>query len=48
MNSLRSKNHTVIGTEINSTLDRTSEERFIVPDGKIYAHTEIQVRQDRI
>jgi hypothetical protein len=48
MNSLRSKNHPVVGTEINSTLDRTSEERFIVPDGKIYAHTEIQIRQDRI
>ncbi|KAL3449871.1 hypothetical protein BJX65DRAFT_305885 [Aspergillus insuetus] len=48
MNSLRSKNHPVVGTEINSTLDRTSEERFIIPDGKIYAHTEIQVRQDRI
>ncbi|KIA75485.1 hypothetical protein HK57_00034 [Aspergillus ustus] len=48
LNSLRSKNTAVVGTGINNTQDRTSEERFIVPVGKIYAHTEIEVRQDRM
>jgi hypothetical protein len=36
----------IVGTDIHSALDRTSEERILVPDGKIYAHTEIEVRQD--
>jgi hypothetical protein len=48
MNTLRGKQHVVVDTEIISKLDRTSEERFIVPDGRIYAHTEIEVRQDRM
>ncbi|KAL4924262.1 putative integral membrane protein Pth11-like [Aspergillus undulatus] len=37
--------HAVMGTNIHSALDRTSEERIFVPEGKIYAHTEIEVRQ---
>lgn len=36
----------IVGTDIHSRFDRTSEERILVPDGKIYAHTEIEVRQD--
>ncbi|KAL4876445.1 hypothetical protein BJY04DRAFT_231626 [Aspergillus karnatakaensis] len=52
MNSLRSRDrergHAVMGTNIRSELDRTSEERIFVPQGKIYATTEIEVRQDRI
>ncbi|KAL4750567.1 hypothetical protein BDW72DRAFT_213340 [Aspergillus terricola var. indicus] len=48
MHSLRGRNndHTVIGTGIHSGIDRSSEERIFVPEGKIYAHTEIEVRQD--
>ncbi|KAL2864830.1 uncharacterized protein BJX67DRAFT_373640 [Aspergillus lucknowensis] len=46
MNSLQHKNHIVVGTNTHSTMDRTSEERFIVPNRKIYTHTEIEVRQD--
>ncbi|KAL2812643.1 hypothetical protein BJX63DRAFT_421689 [Aspergillus granulosus] len=48
LNSLGSKNRTMVGTEINTALDRTSEERFIIPDGKIYAHTEIEITQGRM
>ncbi|KAL3480530.1 hypothetical protein BJX99DRAFT_266449 [Aspergillus californicus] len=46
MGALRSRDHTVIGTDIHSALDRTSEERFIIPEGKIHAHTEIEVREN--
>ncbi|RDW74278.1 putative integral membrane protein Pth11-like [Aspergillus mulundensis] len=50
MHALRSRNHdqdhAVMGTDIHSAIDRTSEERIFVPEGKIYAHTEIEVRQD--
>ncbi|KAL4789236.1 hypothetical protein BDV19DRAFT_383279 [Aspergillus venezuelensis] len=52
----RGRDHTVIGTGSStnnhtvmsgqSSLDRTSEERIFVPEGKIYAHTEIEVRED--
>ncbi|KAL2826423.1 hypothetical protein BDW59DRAFT_171819 [Aspergillus cavernicola] len=44
MGGLRGRDHAVMGTEIHSGLSRISEERFIVPEGKIYAHTEIQIR----
>ncbi|KAL4806078.1 hypothetical protein BDV18DRAFT_160146 [Aspergillus unguis] len=41
--------HTVIGADIHTGIDRGSEERIFVPEGgKIYAHTEIEVRQDHI
>ena len=48
MHSLRGRanDHTVIGTGNLSGIDRSSEERIFVPEGKIYAHTEIEVRQD--
>ncbi|KAL4781109.1 hypothetical protein BJX76DRAFT_24540 [Aspergillus varians] len=41
-------NHAVVGTDIQSGTDRASEERIFVPEGKIYAHTEIKVQQDRV
>ncbi|KAL4913886.1 hypothetical protein BDW62DRAFT_220465 [Aspergillus aurantiobrunneus] len=48
MHPLRSRDHTVVGTDIHTGVDRTSEERILVPEGKIYTHTEIEVRQDRL
>jgi hypothetical protein len=48
MDTLQSRDHAIVGTDIHGNTDRTSEERIFVPDGKIYAHTEIEVRQDQI
>ncbi|KAI9371381.1 hypothetical protein BJX61DRAFT_534863 [Aspergillus egyptiacus] len=43
----RGPDHGFVGT-VHSGVDRGSEERIFVPDGKIYATTEIDITQDRI
>ncbi|KAJ5901880.1 hypothetical protein N7495_002408 [Penicillium taxi] len=42
MQTMQRIDNTVVGTQIDAMNDSSSEERIIVPDGKIFAQTEIQ------
>lgn len=42
MNTMNGDKDAMMGTQIGTTVDNSSEERIIIPDGKIFTQTEIE------